>query len=77
MSNVVQLPTANNPYLKTGIERLCRSLDLAQAEDAALLEFRLRRRDFERSHSLDNEARMVASRDVWATAYTARHRSAA
>ena len=78
MSNVVQLPPADNPYLANcGIDRLSRALDLAQIEHAALLEYRLRRRDFERSHSLDDEARMVQARDNWASKYAARHGAAA
>ena len=72
MGNIIHLPPTGNPYLANpDIEQLCRSLDLARAEHAALLEFRLRRRDFARTRSLDDEARMVAARDKWSRAYQA------
>ena len=78
MSNIIHLPPTGNPYLANpDIEQLCRSLDLARAEHAALLEFRLRRRDFERTRNLDDEVLMVKACDSWSRAYAALHGRAA
>lgn len=70
-------PLGNRPGLRSDIERLIPPLDLARAEHVALLKFRLSRRDFERSHDLDDEARMVEACDSWSRAYAALHGRAA
>ncbi len=73
MGTIVSLPRSGNPP----VQSLSATLDLARAEQETFLAFRLTRRDFERSRSLDDEALMIAARDKWAHAYAARHRSAA
>ncbi len=80
MSNIIDLPRkGKHPPSDNdnAAGRLCQHLDLAAAEHVALLEFRLRRRDFERTRTLDAEVRLVEARDSWSRAFAALHGVAA
>ena len=71
MSNVVDLPgKGNHPSSDNdNTARLCRPLDLAEAEQAAWLAFRISRRAFRRTRSLADEIVMIEARDRWAIAF--------
>lgn len=71
MSNVVDLPgKGNHPSSDNdNTARLCWSLDLAEAEWAAWLVFRISRRAFRRTRSLADEIKMIEARDRWAIAF--------
>lgn len=66
MTNVTTLPHKGNPSPKQTIyEYFNDPLDRVEAQRAAWLDYRVRRRELAANPTLDNELRAVASRETW------------